>query len=482
MSRIDRALIDLAPVVLAAAVVLASFVANAVPIEFLWRPLLIAIGVAVVVQAVAVRLGGWTRGSVWAFVALSILGGMPVLGGAIVFALALFWLIGSRGGREYLMAGRLAAMVAVVLVVAYLAIGARGHAFDWSPLDVPAIELGQATPGPSINVLLLDGYPRADVLAALDFDDAPFLAELERRGFDDYPDSHSNYDRTPFSVLTMLSMRHLADVPALWASQASGRVAQERLTARALLDLPLFRSLDAAGLRTRSLAGPVVHVPLGGASISDDAGTANNFELDLLQRSPLAGILEAFGFAAGQQRQQIVRTLAAFADPPDDVAFTFAHVMSPHAPLVFAADGSAAPAPPCYPATCSLFESEQDRLGWTDDEWRVRLADQISHLDRLVLDAIDALVERDPNAVIVIVSDHGVRLDGAGPSVMFRNLIVARTPGHPRLLGDHPTLINVLPAILDAYHGTHLPRLADSLHRAGTDPWLSIEDVAPDGP
>ena len=62
---------------------------------------------------------------------------------------------------------------------------------------------------------------------------------------------------------------------------------------------------------------------------------------------------------------------------------------------------------------------------------------------------------------MVVLSDHGVY--GDDELDRFRNLIIARTPGHPGLLGDAPTPINVLPRILNAYLGTGLNELPDTL-------------------
>ena len=109
--------------------------------------------------------------------------------------------------------------------------------------------------------------------------------------------------------------------------------------------------------------------------------------------------------------------------------FTFAHVMAPHAPQVFNADGSAAKAPPCYPERCAIFDGEQEDLGWTDDEYAARFTAQVAHLNDLVLDSIDDLVARDPDAVVVILSDHGI--EGDTERFHHLNLVVAKTPGIP---------------------------------------------------
>ncbi len=363
--------------------------------------------------------------------------------------------------------------VSLLLSSALVARGVANGAFDWAAPE-SSLELEFEQPGPSIHLLVLDAYPRQDTLALLGFDNAPFLQAMQDRGFDVYEDSHSNYDRTAFTLLTMLSMRHLTEIGDLWADVPDDVIEQTRVVSRALQDPPLFDALERGGYTTRVLQGPIVDVPLGGADLDDTVHTANNFELDLPQRSVISGVLEYFGFARGQQRAQVTETLAEFASLEPGPTFTLAHVLSPHAPYVFGPGGTVPDPPPCYPASCSIFESNVGKLGWSEAENWARFTDQVDQLNGLLLSTVDELVARDPNAVIVLFSDHGPRIPG-NVEARFDNLLVARTPGFPRLLGSSPTNINILPRVFDAYLGTSIGDLPDALYTAGEEPWLAVE-------
>lgn len=477
--RVLPAVIALSPAVVAAAFVLVGFVSNAVPVDQLWRPVLVAVGVALVVQMIAALALGLTRGSFWAFVAVCALSGLFVLAGASVLALTLFGFVASGSERQYRLGGMLTlAVSATLLAVLVFQVASRG-AFGWSPIPVAARDTGPLTSGPSIHLLMLDGYPRADLLVEIGFDNGPFLAAMAERSFDHYPGSQSNYDRTPFSLLSLLTLRHFDEIDELDPYLGQGGVVdQERIAGRALLDVSLFDVLEDAGYRTRVVEAPVVHVPLGGADIVTSAGAATNFELDTLQRTPLAGVLEVFGFAMGQGRAHVTGTLELFANPPESPSFTLAHVMAPHAPFSFRADGSAAPAPPCYPATCAIFDGRVERLGWTADQHWARLVEHLQHLNALVLGAVDRIIAEDPEAVIVLFSDHGQPVDGDQAN-MYRNLLLARTPGNPGLFGTAPTLVNVMPGLLNAYLGADLALLPDDLYRSDDDPWFEVEPYPP---
>ena len=476
--RIIGMLACISPLMLAAAFVLMGFVANAVPIDQLWRPLLVAVGIAVVIQAVAVVVLGWLRGSFWAFVVVCALAGLIVLAGAAVLGLALFGVVARNSERQYRLGGLLATGVAGALLAVQLANGAAQGAFDWRPISLAAPDIGSLERGRSIHLLLLDAYPRQDVLDELGYDNDGFLSAMADRGFDAYPNSRSNYDRTPFSLVTMLTLRHLDDVDELNAAAAAGStIQQERIAARALLGVPLFDLLEDAGYRTRAVEGPVVHAPIGGADEITSAGSATNFELDMLQRTPLAAPAEALGIAMAQARNQVTGALAQFAEPPDAPSFTFTHVMAPHTPFSFTADGSAADAPPCYPAECAIFDGQDEGLGWTEDEHWQHMLEHLERVNALVLDAVDALLAADPDAVVIVLGDHGMRI-GDDPVNLHRNLLLARTPDHPGLFGEAPTLVNVVPQLLNAYLGGDAAVLSDDLYRAADDPWFDVQPLS----
>jgi hypothetical protein len=476
-----RAVIFPAPGLLAAAFVLLGFVSNAVPIDQLWRPLLIAIAVAVAIQAVAILGLGWVRGSFWAFVAVCVLTGLFLIAGAAVLALTVFGIVARGSEAQYRLGGLLTTGVAAAFLIFAVATGVSRGAFDWQPITLDPPEVGSLSVGPDIHLLLLDGYPRQDVLDGLGFDNRSFLSAMADRGFEVYPGSRSNYERTPFSLLTLLTLRHLDDINELEdVHAAGGKVDQERMAARGLLGVPLFDLAEEAGYRTRVVDGPVVHAPLGGADVVTSAGSATNFELDTLQRTPLALPFEALGFGMDQARAQITGALALFADPPESPAFTFTHVMAPHTPFSFEADGSEAPAPPCYPESCAIFDGQDESIGWSEEEHWDHMVAHVAHLNDLVVEAVDDLLAADPDAVIVILGDHGMRV-GDNPETVHHNLLLARTPGHPGLFGESPTLVNVGPLLLNAYLGAHAELLADDLYDGGENPWFSVQRLAPSG-
>ena len=67
-------------------------------------------------------------------------------------------------------------------------------------------------------VILLDGYPRADVLDyAFDIDNSAFLDALAERGFTVARDSHSDYLWTHVSVPSALNLAYVEQIPEMHA-------------------------------------------------------------------------------------------------------------------------------------------------------------------------------------------------------------------------------------------------------------------------
>jgi hypothetical protein len=464
------------PALMATAFVLVGFIANDVPVGWLWRPLAVAIVLTVLVQALAWVALGPIRGTVAAFIILSVLAGLFVVAGAAVLALTFVGVLRPRPGLEFELTAILGTLLSGIALFALAVIGLRVGAFDWTPVPGDPIHLGTEQPGPSMYVLLLDGYPRADRLAAMGIDGSPFIASLAERGFDVADDSLSNYDLTPFSLLSLLSGEHIPEIEQVQPARLPPTTPeQQRLVTRALMDPPVFDAMERAGYRTRLLTGDIVLVTLGGADEVWNAGTATNFELDTLQRTPLAGLLEWFGFAASQHRSHIERTLEAFAEVGPEPTFTFAHVVTPHAPFVFDADGGPAASPPCYPQDCQLFHQAREGSGLSEQAFRDRMAGHLDHVNRLVLRALDEIIEGDPEAVVVVMSDHGM----SGDEVVhrFQNLLAARTPAHAGLTANVRTPIGLLPTLFNAYLGAEMTVPPDRFYRTGASEWLELEEA-----
>lgn len=70
--------------------------------------------------------------------------------------------------------------------------------------------------------------------------------------------------------------------------------------------------------------------------------------------------------------------------------------------------------------------------------------DRVEPLNPRLLEAVDSILERKPEATIVLFSDHGARYSLADPDEWHRSFLAARTPEHPALFADRPTPAGLL--------------------------------------
>lgn len=334
---------------------------------------------------------------------------------------------------------------------------------------VAAEATATAEASPDIIVLMLDGYPRADTLARhFDIDNQPFLDELRERGFDVADRSRSNYTFTQLTLTSMLHMRHLDDL-AGYRDITEGRVAEDPRVRNLINDNPVFDQLRELDYRLVSIPPGIDRVSIREADDVYESDQLGEFEYHLL-RSTAVGGLTSLVDPAFMARQHRDRVISAF-DRLEDVGtsspggrFIFAHVLTPHLPIVFRSDGS------LNPATYNgdFFVDNPGAHGLEMDEFVVEYGGQLEWLNGRVLETFDAVLSANPEAVIIVMADHGSathfdwrRLD-SDLDERFSTLFAARTPGRSEVFSDHQTPINIFPRLFNTYFGTHYPLLGDT--------------------
>lgn len=422
-------------------VVFARFSDVAVPTDYLMRPLVVAFGAAAVTATVCIVF----RARVVlasALMAMTLL--VPSLVTALVTVLALLieGVLLRRGSTRSISGLVFAASLAFLLV---------GVARSLPTIAVSASGLQPATPSlskPSIYLVLLDGYPRADTLrSVLDIDPDPFAAQLRTRGFDLYPQATSDRTWTELTLLAMLSGSDDGIVERAETPEAKRKV-------RAQLDSAVLPAAAAeAGYDFVVVDSPIGHVTFhAGRHIRH--GGITDFEASIIAPT-------AFGWAATEVvpnfitstlRSHLDASLESFADlaatrPPQ---LALVHLLAPHLPLLYGESGRPLPVPAYWPEV-QLFESVLELIGITLDDYREGMSHQIAEVNRALLATIDLVIASDPRSVIVLFSDHGARFSFDAPDEWGRTFLASRTPGHHQLLENSPRPTMALCVVLEAY-------------------------------
>ena len=236
--------------------------------------------------------------------------------------------------------------------------------------------------------IITDGYERADGLAEyFGFDNTPFIKALEERGFYVPERSLSNYPFTHLSLASSLNERYVPDLINEPRRKASFLKIQSA-------DVPArYRDRGYRYVMTRTVYGATSGSPIADEEMGATPTFGNEYEAAILEQSILRGLLP--------QRSVADFHLAAFealeAVPNDPrPTFMFAHIISPHPPYVFDADGRI------------LTYNSVLRGQWGGAENNKAYIEQIRYLNTRILEAVDTILARSTTRpIIVIQGDHG---------------------------------------------------------------------------
>jgi hypothetical protein len=462
------------PVLFAIAFVMTLFADSTATVEVLPRPLIVAAALALAVQVVlSAVVRDRDLGAYLALIGLLVLAGFLPLA-LIVIAVPIAVVLSAwvfrrvvpvipwRRGTELFNVMTAGILVATVITSATAGILT-------SPAGARADLGATVRPGPDVYLILLDGYPRADTLQDdFGFDNAPFLARMEGLGFEVADESRSNYNATILTLASMLNGRQLHEVPVLGNPSKTNRLSQYRLLEQAINQGEMLDEFRALGYEVVTVPSPFSNVTLWSADRVLADGTVTEFEASVLQAGLLPAILSDAQrtLIAASLRDRVGstldRTVDLAAERTDRPKFVLSHVMSPHTPVLFTADGSPLEGPACFPQACGIFD-----LGWGDDAVDAAMAGQVEHLNGIVEDAVEGIIEASESPpVIVVFSDHGHRQLESDGQEMVRSLLMASTPGQAGLIPGDATPVNILPRILNGYHDRSIPMTSEESYVA----------------
>ena len=462
--------------------ILALYIDADTSAQTLGRPLLLGVGAVALAYAImALALRSIHRGALVTASLLIVLraeGPEHVVVGTVLVALvAAAYAWSARIHRRPVTARRatpFANSVTALLLVAVAITGVANGRVVATAHDLLRSSPGEPGPAttdaPSVLVLMLDGYPRADTVERLlGKSNDPFLTGLRERGFQVADRSRSNYMYTSLTLSTMLHMRHIESI--------EGTAAGMR---QVINDNPAFDMMRQRGYRVMTNAVPWVGVTLQSGDEYCGDGGVNDFEHHLLRSSLLMPIVETLNpsFLADRWRSYIDVAFdcshEAATGAGAEQRLIFAHVPAPHLPIVYQRDGQ--------PAPLRHYSDTRPELDITDAEFSDAYMSHLEYVNVRTLEVVDAMTSADRESIVVVLSDHGSEfglnwLSGADSDLdeRFANLFAARTPGVPCLFGSSPTPVNLFTSLLRGYFSQAIPLLPDSQFVSDSTSPLDVE-------
>ena len=246
----------------------------------------------------------------------------------------------------------------------------------------------------NVYYLLFDEYGGTENLETyFGFDNSAFYDALKERGF-----SVSETSRNTESCWTEDIVPNLLNLDYVVNDNMTARVRREYLENPALVQLFWGNGYQVNLVNHwRYLRFPAKELTRGQ---HEDTVSSYLLEHSLFQQiPPLRDRINLKIFMNYRDNyvgpvENAVEALEGCADQVHGPTLTVSYIQSPHAPFVFHQDGS--------------IQSDKSKY-WYWKEPKL-YTDQLQYINSVILTTIDSIQEKDPDAVILLLSDHGARV------------------------------------------------------------------------
>ena len=280
---------------------------------------------------------------------------------------------------------------------------------DFSPhFEEHSFEISEYETLPNVYYIILDGYPRNDVLKEhMNFDNSEFTNLLKQRGFHVAESSYANYSFSSQSISSTMNMGYVNFLADQFGEDSREYNPLLGKDVGLYADNQVIKNFKLMGYKIVKIGSAATYIhkmPL--ADLSPCYKTIHlmdNRLFDAVGRTSMIGyFIERW---SEEQQRQIV--LCDFEELPkindyfEERVFVWSHITLPHFPLIFGPNGE-----PITPGTSLLTMNHPE---YTDDSWDVKqqFVQQIQFTNKKSIEFIDKILENEKQSIIIIQSDHG---------------------------------------------------------------------------
>jgi hypothetical protein len=325
---------------------------------------------------------------------------------------------------------------------------------------------------PDIYHITVDGYARGDILKEVyNYDNSDFLDFLRENGFYVADKSSSNYSTTFLSFYSVLNMEY-------FDTGKEGTVANQAVRDwiyNGIKNNRVLQLVRQAGFKYVHFNAPFSVVATNPYADVNVTTIWVNEVASIFIRTTLLRVFESkFGFLRKSTRDGILNTFDRLEDVVllEGPKFVFVHIIAPHPPFIFRADGS----------LNSEAKFELDGNVWKDKEGYIG---QLRFVNVNVRNTISYIMKnsiRPP--VIVLHSDHGpdaLRNAGDVEKSYLERMSILKAFYFPD--GDYSELyefitpVNSFRVVMNKYLGLELDLLSDKKYFLDHQNVFDLTDV-----
>jgi hypothetical protein len=319
----------------------------------------------------------------------------------------------------------------------------------------------KVTQTPDLYIIVFDGYPNANFLTQyLHFNNIGFNDTLESLGFSAL-NMQSNYDATFYSMSSFFNMNYIPQSSLKGTDQNGGKRLQEIQYGQ------LFNIAKQLGyeiennsiFNIHNLASTANNNAFlnGGGALLTQKILVNRIKKDISinKDSKLAKILpflnkftaERYMLDNNDVKRNLLNSLNEKKEKP---VLAYTHLLMPHEPFFYDSAGN---------KIAAVFENPKKATA-------KHFVSYLQYTNKTVLEIAKELVSKKPNALIVLMSDHGVRkLDDVkiARTDQMENICFIYSPNNKAAyLNKTLTNVNILKQIFNSEFNQNLPLVKDS--------------------
>jgi hypothetical protein len=243
---------------------------------------------------------------------------------------------------------------------------------------------------PDVYYIILDGNTNHDVLKEIyGYNNMGFVRYLRDKGFWIKEDSTSNYNMTSLSLASSLNMEYVN-----YLEDELGKDSREEIYLHLMIaDNRVAKEFKRHGYKYAIFSsgwGPTNYSAV--ADINFQKVYLNEFSTLLLRKS----MIGQFEFTRPVLRSRINYTFDKLGhiSSGEEPMFVFAHILIPHPPWLFGANGE---------------NISGNEITLTGDEWseKDKYTDQVKYAEKRIKSVIESLLNNNRSEIIIIQGDHG---------------------------------------------------------------------------